>query len=617
MFFVLKFLFKEKLWLIIALASVIVTTGLAIIQAFTMAKIVTVTTDMEGVVATLPDSEQVELTILQEVKKVYIIFQKEGNQEAISYLLGQQDHTLIAVIAVILLILFLLYHLFVYLKDFSADYLSLLVSSRIRKLIFNHLIDLPSSYYKENQSGDIISRSLNDISGIQYNIFAFFESLLFGPAITLSALICLFYINHEFTFILIGSGVGIGLTVHLVSNYLKTFVNRVQISLAKITGHIGQTLFGIDVIKIYNREKYEKDKFAHIVHHYLKVGRFERLFLNSNRPINEFFGAIVLIVVMFYGATLVWQEDLSKENIFQFLILLIYVAPHIQKMGKAILMKQQLDVYAERLENILNTPTEETVKTKAKNKNTLLNFSGKLEFKNIYFSYPNSNRPTLNNINLKVNPGEFIAIVGASGSGKSTLINTIPLLLKPSLGDILFDGIVHRNISLKEIRRNIGFVSQETILFPGTIRENILYGRLDASEEDIITSAKNANIHNFIVSREKGYETFVGERGAKLSQGQKQRLCIARALLKRPRILLLDEATSSLDTESERAVQRAIENLVHHQTTIAIAHRLSTILKADKILVMDEGEIIETGNHQSLLKKGGIYKKLYSLQFAN
>ena len=588
-----------------------------VIQAFVLAKIVTVTTDMKGLLPADIANKEINLSTIQEVKKVFFIFKEQGNHEAISYILGQQDYKLITVIAFILLALFILYHLFVYLKDISADFLSLLVSSRIRKLVFDHLIELPSTYYKENQSGDTISRILNDINGIQVSIFGFFESLLFGPAITLVAVISLFYINYEFTFILLGSGIGIGLTVHFVSNYLKIFASRVQASIAKITNHIQQTLFSIDVIKIYNREGHEKNKFAQIIHRYIKVGQIERLFLNSNRPINEFFGAIVVVVIMFYGATLVWQEELTKENIFQFLILLIYVAPHIQKMGKALLIKQQLDVYVQRLEKILNSSLEKTHVAKAKNKDVLLNFTGKLEFKNLCFSYPGSNKKNLDNINIQIKKGEFIAIVGSSGSGKSTLINTIPLLLKPSSGSILFDDIDYQEISLEEIRQHIGFVSQETILFPGTIKDNIIYGRLEASKEEIIEAAKNANIHDFILSREGGYETLIGERGVKLSQGQKQRLCIARALLKGPKVLLLDEATSALDTESERAVQRAIEGLVHQQTTIAIAHRLSTILKADQILVMDEGKIIETGNHANLLKKGGVYKKLYSLQFSS
>ena len=222
----------------------------------------------------------------------------------------------------------------------------------------------------------------------------------------------------------------------------------------------------------------------------------------------------------------------------------------------------------------------------------------------------------IDNIDFHIKAGEFVAIVGASGSGKSTLMYLIPQLITPTAGTILFDGIDYRQLSLKEIRRHLALVSQDTILFPGTIRENILYGRLEASEADVFSAAQNANIHEFILSREQGYDTFIGERGVKLSGGQKQRLSIARALLKQPSLLLLDEATSALDTASERAVQKAIESLVHRQTTLVVAHRLSTILKADQIVVMDQGRIIETGKHQTLLKKGGVYKKLYSLQFA-
>lgn len=616
MFFVLKFLFKEKWWLAIAFTTVLITALLIVVQAFAIAKVATVTTGIGNGATTIVPVES-NLPTIEAFKNIYNIFKNEGNHEAASYLLAQKDYSLLTLIAVLFIGILFFYQLFSYLKDFSSDFLSLLVTSRIRKMIFNHLLDIPSSYYKQNQSGDIISRILNDINAIQIAVLHLFESLLFGPIVTVVGLITLLYINVQFTLILLATGIAIALTIHFASTYLKKFVTRVQASLSDITNHIQQTLFGIDIVKIYNREKHEKDRFDQEIQKYIKVGRFERILLNFNRPINEFFGAVAIIAVMFYGANLIWKAELQQEAIFQFLALLLYIAPHVQKMSKGILVKQQLDVYAERLKEILDTPKEIFLKEKkpvALNK--LKNFTGALSFKDLCFAYPSIQKKAIDSVNCHIKSGEFVAIVGASGSGKSTLMHLIPQLLKATSGTILFDQVDYENLSLKEIRSHIAFVSQDTILFPGSIKDNILYGRLDASDEDIFRAARNANIHDFILSREEGYDTFVGERGVKLSGGQKQRLSIARALLKEPSILLLDEATSALDTESERAVQKAIEALVHRQTTLVVAHRLSTILKADQILVMDQGKIIETGNHQTLLKKGGVYKKLYSLQFA-
>lgn len=603
-----------------AFFTVFITALLIVVQAFAIAKLATVTTgigDNSPSPSIIISSNQTNTSVLQDLKNIYTISQNQGNHQAVSYLLAQKDYKLISLIAVLFIGILFLYQLFSYLKDFSSDFLSLLVTSRIRRVIFNHLIDLPSSYYKENQSGDIISRILNDINGIQIAVLHLFESLIFGPVITAVGLLTLLYINLQFTLILLGTGVGVALTIHFASTYLKKFVTNVQISLSNITNHIQQTLFGIDIIKIYNRQKHEKNIFNRKIQQFIKMGRFERMLLNFNRPINEFFGALAIIGIMFYGANLIWKNELEQETIFQFLALLLYIAPHVQKMSRAFLVKQQLDVYASRLKEILVTPKEislEEKKSAIPQKSKKI--TGEISFRNLCFSYPNAEKKAIDKVSCHIKAGEFIAIVGASGSGKSTLMHLIPRLLQPTSGTILLDKTDYLKLSLREIRHHIAYVSQEVILFPGTIKENILYGRLNASENDVFEATEKANIHDFILSREQGYDTFIGERGVKLSGGQKQRISIARALLKRPSILLLDEATSALDSESERAVQKAIESLMHRQTTLVVAHRLSTILKADKILVMDQGRIIETGNHQTLLKKRGVYKKLYSLQFS-
>ena len=609
---VLRLVFKEKRWLTIALGTMLMTAGLVIVQAFAIAKVITFTTQVEGAANSeqlLPDNNDK----IGQLQTLYRLYQKEGNRAAIRFLFAQRDFFLISLLASILFIFLLLYQVFNYLRDFSCDYLSVRVTATVRKRTFAQLMDLPSSFYRDHQSGDIISRTLNDINGMQQALLQFLEAGLFGPIITSVGFFTLIYLNPRFTVILLLVGLVVAGIIHFLSKMLKQFVVQVQKTLADITLHTQQTLFGIDIIKVFNRGRHEKKRFQGLVDQYLAGARRERTLLHLNRPITEFFGAAALITVTFYGAGLIWKGELSSDDIFQFAVLILYISPYVQKMGKALLLKQQIDVYAGRLDQLLSHPRESNGKIGSR----LPSFSGRIEFAALTYRYPHTKKDAIHSLNLRVEPGTFVAIVGPSGSGKTTLIHLLPRLLEPTSGTILFDGQNYRDISLWEVRRHIAYVSQDTILFPGTIRENILYGNSEAGEKEMITASKRAHIHDFIQSREGKYDAVVGERGLKLSGGQKQRLCIARAILKRPRILLLDEATSALDTESEKIVQQAFESLIYHQTTFVIAHRLSTVKKASLILVLEQGRFIETGSHEELIKKDGVYAKFYRLQFSD
>ncbi|MBL8993094.1 MAG: ATP-binding cassette domain-containing protein, partial [Spirochaetia bacterium] len=335
-----------------------------------------------------------------------------------------------------------------------------------------------------------------------------------------------------------------------------------------------------------------------------------------------------LVAIVLYGAQKIWNKTMALDEIFHFLIILVIVSPYLQKAANIMVVRQKLLAVGQRLSEIIDQTPERPEALDDEVMERSLAFSqnldevkpadltGAVEFRKVGFTYPGANRPALVDFNLQVKPGQMIAVVGSSGSGKSTLLYLLPRLFLPNAGEIYFDGQAAAEIPLSRLRAAMSLVSQESLLFPGTIRENILYGKLDASDEAVREAARMADIHDFIETREKGYETLVGERGLKLSGGQKQRLAIARAILRQPKILLLDEATSALDTESERAVQNALEGLVHRQSTFVVAHRLSTILKADLIVVLDQGRLVEQGTCDELLARGGIFKRLYDLQFS-
>lgn len=555
-------------------------------------------------------ADQTKTSTLQEIKKIFSIFRFHGNREAVRYLLALKDIRFLIFFALGGLIIILSGQAFIYIRDFSSAFLSVRVCTDIRKHMFNELIMLPSSYLKDQSSGDIISRSLNDILSIQATIYIMFEAMLFGPAMTAIGLAYMFYLNWKFSLILILTACILGFLIYLISSLLRKIVKNVQENLSSITEHLQKILYGIDIVKIFNRESWEKRHFRKLLKQFLHASGQERALLKLNRPINEMFGTLALVGIIFYAANLIWHKSMSIEEMFQFILILIYIAPYFSRMGTAILTKQQLDVYAERIQEVLSHPPEQTNTVKKQ----ISHFCGNIVFQNVSFSYGNASAPAVENISFDVRPGEFAAIVGASGSGKTTLINLVPRLINPSRGTILFDNTDYMTLSLREIRSFTSYVSQESVLFPGTVMSNIRYGKLTATDEEVFHAAACADIHDFIITREHGYNSIIGDRGLALSGGQRQRICIARAILKKPKIMLLDEATSALDLESEAAIQRAIESLISRQTTLVIAHRLSTVMKAHKIIVLDKGSIAEIGTHDELIAQKGVYSRLYHIQ---
>jgi subfamily B ATP-binding cassette protein MsbA len=376
---------------------------------------------------------------------------------------------------------------------------------------------------------------------------------------------------------------------------------------------LSETLSSIRIVKAFVNEKEEIRKFSVETTNYLNLHlKRARLDLIA-APITESFGVIIGVILLWYGGTeVILQKGLIPEDFIRFILILFSILGPIKQMGNVNIKIQAGAASAERIFTLLDTKPQVV---EIKNPTNLGEFKDSLEYKNVCFEYQKGEEQVLDSVSFKINKGEVAALVGPSGSGKSTIADLIPRFYDVSSGEIMIDGNDLKNLSLSSLRKNMGIVSQEVILFNDTIKNNISYAQPEKSIDLIKDAAKAANAIEFIENTPDGFETVVGERGVKLSGGQKQRIAIARALLKNPSILILDEATSALDTESEKKVQTAIESLMKDRTALVIAHRLSTVQKADKIIVIDKGKVVEIGSHETLFEKNGIYKRLYDLQF--
>tara|TARA_X000001036_G_scaffold297495_1_gene276600 strand:- start:9324 stop:10502 length:1179 start_codon:yes stop_codon:yes gene_type:complete len=384
--------------------------------------------------------------------------------------------------------------------------------------------------------------------------------------------------------------------------------------IAELINTLQQSLYGIRVVKAFSMENYETNKFVKENLKYFNLLFKQDKLSNIVTPINDMIGVIIAVIILWFGGTEVFQETgLTSDDFMKFILLLFAAMQPIRKLGGVNAQIQTGLASSERVFSILDTQI--TVHDKETTYN-LNEFKESICFKNVYFKYELGEKPSLKNINITIEKGDTIAIVGTSGAGKSTFVDLIPRFYDVTTGEIIIDGINIKDIRIKELRGQMGIVTQNTILFNDTIFHNISYGMKNITKDDIIKAAKAAYADEFIVNLPNQYDTKIGEDGILLSGGQRQRISIARAILRNPNILILDEATSSLDSESEKFVQNAIDNLVKDRTVILIAHRLSTIKNANKILVFDKGEIVESGNHQELYIMDGIYKRLYDLQFS-
>ncbi|GAB3718753.1 ABC transporter ATP-binding protein [Flavobacterium koreense] len=521
---------------------------------------------------------------------------------------GPQAALLIMVSLVILM--FFLKNIFNYLAMYYVTFLRNGTLKDLRLAIYEKVIHLPLSFYSEKRRGDVMIRMTNDVGEVQFSFLSILEIIIKEPLTIISVIVTMFYISTKLTiFVFIFIPVS-GFIISLIGKSLKRKSNRVQQETGIFLSIIDETLSGLKIIKSYNSEDNFQEKYKESAQ---KLYKFSNSLINRNNlstPISEFLGIVVIAILLWFGGTMVLIEhSLDGIQFITYMGLAYQILTPAKALSKASYTLKGAMAAADRVLEILEQPNAIENKPNAIVKES---FEDKITIENINFRYEDEN--VLKNFTIEVPKGKTIALVGQSGSGKSTIANLLTRFYDVQEGSIKVDGIDIKDIEMKSLRHLLGLVTQDSILFNDSIRGNVALGKLDATDEEIIEALKIANAYEFIKDLPEGIYTNVGDAGNKFSGGQKQRISIARAVLKNPPIMILDEATSALDTESEKLVQVALENMMQNRTSIVIAHRLSTIQKADNIIVMQKGEIVEQGTHTELLSKNGTYSKLVMMQ---
>ncbi len=512
----------------------------------------------------------------------------------------------------LLILMFLLKNLSLYIAFSGLSHMRAGISSHLRSLMYYKLLKLPMSFYSSERKGDLITRATNDVREVEWSFIGVLEMVLKHPFMLLIPFGLLIYISWQLSLFVV---VVLPVSGYIISRLAKKLKNTARLGTEKLGDVISQfeeTLGGIKIIKAFNAEAKSTLHFDDKNNDHFRLTRrvLKREYAAS--PLSEFMGSIVISAILIFAGRLILNNDfgLSGEMFIMYIALFSQLIPPAKAMSECYFRMEKGMASMERINNVLNA--EDGIH-ETPNAREVQDFKEYLTFKNVSFYY-NQSTPVIKEINLIIHKGEKVALVGSSGAGKSTLADLVLRFHDPVSGSILYDGIDIRQLSLRGYRNKIAVVTQEPILFNDTVENNLKLGNPNATNEEMIAAAKQANAHSFIEPLENGYQSLVGERGGKLSGGQKQRLTIARAILSNPEILVLDEATSALDSESERLVHDALEKLMENRTSIIIAHRLSTIQNADKIIVMDHGQIVETGKHSELIQKKGIYYSLYKLQ---
>lgn len=511
------------------------------------------------------------------------------------------------------LIAFFLKNLFRYGAIWHQSQLRMVVVKDVRQNLFDKAISLPLSFYSNERKGDLMSRIQNDVSEIEIAVIAVLELIFREPIAVIINIAALLYWSPQLTLF---SFILLPITAFVISRIgksLKRTAGQERIELGMLFSKMEEALGGVRIIKAFNAQRFIKDSFAktNLRHQQLTTKAFRKRDLSP--PLNELLAVVVMLGIVWYGGSMILDSQsnngFSGPQFIGFILVFSQLLRPIQGIATSIANLNKSSAAQNRINDILNI--EEKIH-EPQNAIEELELKQGVHYKDVSFSY--NQEPVLKSISFSIPKGKTIALVGESGSGKSTISDLLPRFYDVGDGGIYLDDTDIRDIKISTLRSKIGIVSQESILFNGTIAENICFGKPEATREEIVEAAKIANAHRFIEELENGYDTQIGERGNKLSGGQKQRISIARAVLKNPDILILDEATSALDTESEKLVQEALNKLMADRTSLVIAHRLSTIINADEILVLSKGEIIERGTHHELLSKGGTYAYLSSLQ---
>jgi ATP-binding cassette, subfamily B, bacterial MsbA len=517
----------------------------------------------------------------------------------------------LALLCIIIVVFILLKNLFLYLSFYVLNPLKNKIVNTLRLELYNKILQLPVGYFTEKRKGDIISRITTDVGEVESSVVGALEGWVRDPLTILINFAVLFYISPQLTFFILLSIPIIGFVIGRVNRSLKKQSNEVAVKHGESISVLDETLGGLRVIKAFNIEKLLRGRFSNINTELLNAKNHIGYRRDLASPLSEVMGVMIFCGILWFGGQLVLKKEIALDpSVFLTYLALFYnIINPVKALSTSFSNMQKGSAAIARIEEVLNT--EVTVDDNPGG--TIINdFNSKIEFRNATFTYADG--VILDTINLVVEKGKTIALVGSSGAGKSTLADMVPRFHDVTGGEVLIDGINIKDYSLHSLRRLMSIVTQEPILFNDTIANNIKLGKEDATQEEITAAARIANAHDFIIQKEQGYNTNIGDRGSKLSGGERQRLTIARAVLKNPPILILDEATSSLDTESERLVQDAINNMMQNRTSIVIAHRLSTIRHADEIIVLQKGKIAERGTHDGLMAQNGFYKKLVEMQ---
>lgn len=517
----------------------------------------------------------------------------------------------LGLLCIIIIVSIFLKNLFLFLAYYILNPLKNKIVNNLRVELYNKILHLPIGYFTEKRKGDLISRITNDVAEVETSVVGTLEGLVRDPLTILINFAVLFYISPRLTiFILIFIPI-IGLVIGRITRSLKKQSSEVAHKHGESVSVLDETLSGLRVIKAFNVENMLKLRFLTVNEELLSAKNRIGYRRDLASPLSEFMGVLIFCGILWFGGQLVLKKEIALDpSVFLAYLALFYnIINPVKTLSTSFSNIQKGSAAINRIEEVLKTPV--TVDDNPMGIK-LQSFNDRIEFRNVRFAYDDA--VILDNINLVIEKGKTVALVGSSGAGKSTLADLVPRFHDVTSGEVLIDGVNIREYSLQSVRNMMSIVTQEPILFNDSIANNIKLGKEDATDEEIAQAAKVANAHNFITLKDQGYDTNIGDRGTKLSGGERQRLTIARAVVKNPPILILDEATSSLDTESERLVQDAINNMMRNRTSIVIAHRLSTIRHADEIIVLQKGKIVERGTHEQLLSQDGFYKKLVDMQ---
>lgn len=525
-------------------------------------------------------------------------------------ILHQGKETALFLICSSMILIFFLKNLFRYTALYFMSPLRYGIIYDLRKQLYRKYLELPLSFYSSERKGALISTMTVDVQEVEWSIINVLESMFRSPIVIAGSIFFMIYINIKLTIFVFVLALFAGLVLGKLVNTLKQESKFVQSIIGNITAQIEETIGGLRVIKGFNAEKYHSEKFEreNLSYKSILIKVVNRRDLAS--PISEFLGVTIVVILLWYGSLLVFKSELKPETFFAFVLAFYQVIEPSKSFSAAYFNIQKGMAALDRINRVINAPNEILSENKTTFKTT---FDTSIKFEHVSFQYKDTNQQALTDVNVEIKKGQIVALVGSSGAGKSTFVDLLPRFYNVTNGKITIDGVDTRDLNLSQLRQFFGIVTQDAILFHDTIANNISFGG-DYSEEEIQEAAMIANAHDFIVSLPQGYQSNIGDRGLKLSGGQRQRLTIARAILRNPPILILDEATSALDSESEKLVQDALQNVMKSRTSVVVAHRLSTITQADKILVFDQGKIVQSGIHNELINQDGPYQKFVKMQ---